>query len=358
MGALRQKVKNRELETGVHQSPGHRSSHCSQSYEAYSFHHTSLFLQSIAESLTSVACTSSTAAPSTTRILCFSLIERRHLIQDEIKALSILHNEMDVFENRDVFQRVADDRNDVRPFTSLEGASFIVDAQQTRALKCRYPDGLEATHASRYQKADLVGYFPNQPVRANRDLEVRVNSLGQRFPNDRPVRTKSFLQLSAMQVLDGLIIKKDAGGDNQPATGTLHPRNRLVFNEVAMLYAVNAGAEAIVKSLAANRIDSHLFSEIVSGSYCRLNLVLRHEARHFPVYQDRAGNKKLEKIRASLDVLSETTPQFLDALHRRAQESMSPLESKPPRTRIDAGADDETLFDSPAVEEIDESFFC
>ena len=51
-----------------------------------------------------------------------------------------------------------------------------------------------------------------------------------------------------------------------------------------------------------------------------------------PVYQDRAGNKKLEKIRASLNVLSETTPQFLDALHRRAQESMSPLESKPPRT--------------------------
>ena len=85
------------------------------------------------------------------------LIERRHLIQDEIKTLSILHNKMDVFENRHVFQRVADDRNDVRPFTSLEGASFIVDAQQTRALQCRHPDGLKACHTGRYQKADLVG---------------------------------------------------------------------------------------------------------------------------------------------------------------------------------------------------------
>jgi hypothetical protein len=161
-----------------------------------------------------------------------------------------------------------------------------------------------------------------------------------------------------MQIVDGFIVKKDAGGDNQPATGTLHSRNRLVVNEVAMLYAVDAGAEAIVKSLAANRMDGHLFSEIVSGIYRRLDLDLRHEARHFPVYQDRAGNEKLEKIRASLDVLSETTPQFLDALHRRAQESMSPLESKPPRTRLDARADDETLLYGPAVEEIDESFFC
>lgn len=287
-----------------------------------------------------------------------SLIERRHLIQDEIKALSILHNKMDVFENRHVFQRVADDRNDVRPFTSLEGASFIVDAQQTRALQCRYPDCLKACHTGRYQKADLVGYFPDQPVRANRDLEVRVNGLGQSFPNERPLLSKSFPQVPAMQIVDCFIVKKDAGGDNQPATGTLHSRNRLVVNEVAMLYAVNAGAEAIVKSLAANRMDSHLFSEIVSGIYRRLDLVLRHEARHFPVYQDCAGNKKLEKIRASLDVLSETTPQFLDALHRRAQESMSPLESKPPRTRLDAGAEDETLLDGLAVEEIDESFFC
>src|SRR5215216_4612244 len=265
---------------------------------------------------------------------------------------------MDVFENRHVFQRVADNRNNVRPFTSLEGASLIVDAQQTRALQCRHPDGFKACHTSRYQKADLFGYFPDQPVRANRDLEIRVNSLGQGFPNDRPLLTKSFPQLPAMQVVDGFIVKKDAGGDNQPATGTLHSRNRLVVNEVAMLYAVNACAEAIVESLAANRMDGHLFSEIVSGIYRRLDLDLRHEARHFPVYQDRAGNEKLEKIRASLDVLSETTPQFLDALHRRAQESMSPLESKPSRTRLDARADDETLLDGPAVEKIDVSFFC
>jgi len=291
-------------------------------------------------------------------LIRFSLIERRHLIQDEIETLSILHNKMDVFENRHVFQRVAADRNDVRPFTSLEGASFIVDAQQTRALQRCHPDGLKVCHASRYQKADLVGQFSNQPVRANRELKVRGNSLGQSFPNDRPLRTKSFPQLPAMQVVDSFIVKKDAGGDNQPATGTLHSRNRLVVNEVAMLYAVNAGAEAIVESLAANRMDGHLFSEIVSGIYCHLDLVLRHEARHLPVYQDRAGNEKLEKIRASLDVLSETTSQFLDALHRRAQESMSPLESKPPRTCLDAGANDETLLDGPAVEEIDESFFC
>ena len=125
---------------------------------------------------------------------------------------------MDVFQNRHVFQRVADDRNDVRPFTSLEGASFIVDAQQTRALQCRYPDGFKACHTGRYQKADLVGYFPDQPVRANRDLEVRVNSLGQRFPNERPLLSKSFPQVPAMQIVDCFIVKKDAGGDNQPAT--------------------------------------------------------------------------------------------------------------------------------------------
>ena len=129
-----------------------------------------------------------------------ALSERRHLIQDEIKALSILHNKMDVFENRHVFQRVADDRNDVRPFTSLEGASFIVDAKQTRALQCRHlmASRLVIPAATRKQ---IVGYFPTSPSVPTATLRS-ANALGQRFPNERPLLSKSFPQVPAMQIVD------------------------------------------------------------------------------------------------------------------------------------------------------------
>src|SRR5215217_6044188 len=89
---------------------------------------------------------------------------------------------------------------------SREPASSSMPSR--RALQCRHPDGLKACHTGRYQKADLVGYFPDQPVRANRDLEVRVNSLGQSFPNERPLLSKSFPQLPAMQVVEASSSKK------------------------------------------------------------------------------------------------------------------------------------------------------
>ena len=118
-----------------------------------------------------------------------SLIERRHLIQDEIKVLSILHNKLDVFESRHVFQRVADDRNNVRPFTSLEGASFIVAPRPSSPIPRASPKCMATI--LRIRSPGKTSYQARLPVAHDPDVRAKPRSSSPRAANGTPSRDEA-----------------------------------------------------------------------------------------------------------------------------------------------------------------------
>src|SRR5213076_701056 len=112
--------------------------------------------------------------------------------------------------------------------------------QQSRALNSRRTQGLQWRHADLCQKAHLVGNLADEPVCPDRDIQTAADRSGQTVAHDWPLRAERVPRLLTVVVVQGLVVKEDAGGDDQPGVTRADLGDGLIVDEVSVLDAVDA----------------------------------------------------------------------------------------------------------------------